>query len=303
MNPLARLDAATLDQLMAEFPAEWKAFGEQLVVASKQGPAALNELITSSQRAAAPWIDRVKKSHGNPQVLEQALPKLAAARMARLAIERMLQSAASGVEAGSVRLSLFAGTVIQRLLFSTGLTRKPASMTAFRLLWPLLGDNRRRLLTLVQPKGIYCFYSAQLIAELATLIAGRECLEIAAGDGTLSRFLTAHGVPARATDDFSWSHAVTYPADVEKLDADAALSKYSPSVVLCSFPPPGNPFEKRVLANRDVALYLVLTTRNRFAAGDWAAYENSGRLEINEPLSALLLPPEIDPVVLTFRRG
>jgi hypothetical protein len=57
-----------------------------------------------------------------------------------------------------------------------------------------------------------------------------------------------------------------------------------------------------VLANRAVELYLVLSTRNRFAAGDWAAYEASGRLELNEPLSALLLPPEIDPVVLTFRR-
>jgi hypothetical protein len=36
------------------------------------------------------------------------------------------------------------------------------------------------------------------------LIGERECLEIAAGDGTLARFLEAEGVRITATDDHSW---------------------------------------------------------------------------------------------------
>ena len=56
---------------------------------------------------------------------------------------------------------------------------------------------------LVQPKGIYCFYSKPLIQDLAALIGQRSCIEIAAGDGTLSRFLAAKGVDLTATDDHS----------------------------------------------------------------------------------------------------
>lgn len=299
---LERIEQASLNQLMAEFPAQWRALGEQLVAASKGGPQALDALIKQTRSVAAPWRARVERSHGNPQVLTQALPSLVAARMAQLALERMLQSAATGIAEGTVRLGLLRGLLVQQLLFSKGLTRKPVSLTAFRALWPLVGGDRRKLLALVQPKGIYCFYSAALIAQLALLFAGRECLEVAAGDGTLTRFLTAAGVPARATDDFSWAHAVTYPENVERLDAAAALAKYRPKVALCSFPPPGNTFERRLLADPNLELYVVVTTRHRFAAGDWAAYEASPRLTltVDERLSKLVLPPELDPVVLRF---
>ena len=46
---------------------------------------------------------------------------------------------------------------------------------------------------LVQPQGIYCFFSGAFVRELAKLIGDRPALEIAAGDGTLSRFLAARG--------------------------------------------------------------------------------------------------------------
>jgi hypothetical protein len=271
------------------------------VVASKKGPAALSALVASSQQAAAPWRKKLQQSHGNPQVASAALPTLVASRMVQLAVERMLQSAATGVEEGTVRLGLFSGLLIQRLLFSEGLTRKPVSLAAFRALWPLVVD-RRKLMALVQPKGVYCFYSAELVTRLAGLVGARSCLEVAAGDGTLSRFLGDAGVQVRATDDHSWAHAVTFPEAVERLDATSALAKYAPQVVLCSFPPPGNTFERRVLADPGVALYVVVTTRHRFAAGDWAAYEASARLKprLDEGLSRLVLPPELDPAVLVF---
>jgi hypothetical protein len=301
---VARLDKLPLERLILDFPSEWKAAGERLVLAAKQGPSGLNALVASSQAAAAPWRKKLTQSHGDRRVMAAALPDLLAARMVRLGVEHMLQSAATGVEHGRVRLGLWSGLVIQKLLFSSGLTRKPASMTAFRALWPLVFD-RRKLMPLVQQKGVYCFYSAELIEELARRIGPRECLEVAAGDGTLSRFLAGAGVKARATDDFSWAHAVTFPDSVERLDAAAALKKYRPKVVVCSFPPPGNTFEQRVLADPGVELYLVLTTRHRFAAGDWAAYEASARLKLSADarLSRQLLPPEVDPAVLVFEAG
>ncbi len=136
-------------------------------------------------------------------------------------------------------------------------------------------------------------------------MAGRRCLELAAGDGTLSRLLAAAGVQVQATDDFSWSHVLAYPPSVEKLEATAALKAHPSPVVLCSFPPPGNGFERAVFASRQVELYLVVTTRHRFAAGDWEAYTRApgwtGRLD--EALSRLVLPPELDPAVLVFERS
>jgi hypothetical protein len=301
---LARLEAASLDELMAGYPAEWRAVGEALVAATAGGrPEPLEALVRRTRDEAAPWRARVEKSHGNPEVLAVALPRLAAARMAKLAAERTLLAAATGQVSGTVRLGRWSGTLIQALFFGRGLERRPVPLNAFRLAWPLV-TQKRLLMPLVQPRGIYCFYSLELVKALAGLIGDRPALEIAAGDGTLSRFLAARRVAVRATDDQSWGHAVTYPADVERLDAAEALARHRPRAVLCSFPPPGNRFERRVFTSPGVELYLVVTSRHRFAAGDWEAYQAQRAFEwsIDERLSALVLPPELDPAVLVFRR-
>jgi hypothetical protein len=301
---LARLEAATLDELMAQYPAEWRAVGEALVAATATGrPEVLEAFVRSARDGATPWRVRLERSHGNPEVLASALPRLASARMAKLAAERTLLAAATGQASGTVRLGRWSGTLIQALFFGRGLERRPVPMRAFRWTWPLVTE-RRLLMPLVQPRGIYCFYSLELVKALAALIGDRPALEIAAGDGTLSRFLGDRGVAIRATDDRSWSHAVTYPADVEKLDAAGALTRHRPRAVLCSFPPPGNSFERRVFTTPGVELYVVVTTRHRFAAGDWEAYQGQTAFEwdVDEQLSALVLPPELDPAVLVFRR-
>lgn len=301
VDSVQALEAKSLDELLEAFPTEWEAMGERLVTASQAGPAALAALVAQAEAAAAPWRTRLEKSHHNPQVLAQALPKLAQARLVKLAVARLAQSAAVGVEEGTVRLSRLDAWVVQRLFFSRGLTRKPVSLAAFRWAWPLV-RQKRRVLPLLQQKGVYCFYSRALVERLAALIGRREALEVAAGDGTLSRFLNQAGAAVRATDDHSWAHAVEYPGAVERLDALAAVEKYQPRVVLCSFPPPGNRFEKALLSRRHLELYLVVTTRHRFAAGDWKAYQASGRLVMREDpaLSRLVLPPEVDPVVVRF---
>jgi hypothetical protein len=302
-SELAALDDAPLADLMQRYPALWAEVGAGLVAAAKGGPPALEAFARKAKATEGPWRERVRRSHGDPQVLAQALPALVAARMARLSLEQTLLAAATGQSSGEVRLGLWSGLVVQRLFFARALVRKPVSLRAFRLLWPLV-TRKRALMPLVQQKGIYCFYSEALIAALTSLLAGRPALEVAAGDGTLSRFLNAAGAQVQASDDQSWKHVVAYPAAVERLGAVEAVQRRSPRAVLCSFPPPGNEFERRILAAPSVELYLVLTTRHRFAAGDWAAYEEQQAFDwrIDEGLSRLLLPPEIDPAVLVFER-
>jgi hypothetical protein len=223
--------------------------------------------------------------------------------MARLALEKTALAVAARESQGRVRLGLWSGLVAQRLLFEGGLRRKAVSLRAFRLLWPLVPD-RRLLMPLVQPRGIYCFFSRELVRAVAALVGGRACLEVAAGDGTLSRLLREAGVEVRATDDGSWSHAVRLPPEVERLEAREALARHAPRAVICSWPPPGNPFERAILASPGVELYVVVGSRHRFAAGDWAAYEAQRAFAwgIDEALSRMVLPPELDPAVLVFRR-
>jgi hypothetical protein len=278
--------------------------GEALVAAMSTGSAAAIEaFVTRARDAAAPHRARMARSHGNREVVAEALPHLAAARLARLAVERTLFAAATGTRGGPVRFGLWSGLLVQRLLFARGLERKPVSLRAFRAAWPLV-TQKRLLMPLVQRKGIYCFYSRELVRALAALIGDRPTLEIAAGDGTLSRFLAAERVSITASDDQSWGHAVSYPPDVVRQEAAAALARHAPRAVVCSFPPPGNSFERRVFETPSVERYLVVTTRHRFAAGDWKAYQAQAAFEWSEAplLSRLVLPPEIDPAVLVFTR-
>jgi hypothetical protein len=88
------------------------------------------------------------------------------------------------------------------------------------------------------------------------------------------------------------------------MDARAALAHYQPKAVLCSFPPPKNLFEQEVFRTASVDLYIVLTTKHHFAAGDWSAYQVQTEFawHADQALAALLLPPEIDPQVLVFKR-
>jgi hypothetical protein len=225
-------------------------------------------------------------------------------RMTAEALRKLCVSAATGVTRGKVRFNLVNGWLAQRLLFrGKGLERKPVSLFWFALVWPLL-TQRAFLMPLVEPRGIYCFYSRRLVRELAGMIGDRRALEIAAGDGTLSRFLRADGVDITATDDHSWEHAIEFPGDVERIDARAALAEHEPQVVICSWPPAGNAFEQHVFATPSVELYVVIASQHAFASGNWDAYERQGDFayEQDETLSRLVLPPELEGAVYVFRR-
>jgi hypothetical protein len=298
------VNRATLDALIESFPEEWEIVGQNLVAAtSSHRPQDIEAFVLRAREEAAPWQRRVQKSHKNPKVLASALPSIVRARMAFLAAQSAVQSAAMGGATGRVRFGLWSGYLVQKLFFSHGLVRKPVSLRAFRRWWPWV-TQKRLLMPLVELRGIYAFYSQELIGALAARIGERPCLEIAAGDGTLTRFLAGAGVHVRATDNRSWSHAIQFPEEVEKLEARQAMERYQPKVVVCSFPPPRNTFEREVFRTSSVDLYVVLTTRHKFAAGDWSAYEcqTDFALQADLGLDRLLLPPMIDPQVLVFER-
>jgi hypothetical protein len=289
----------SLGELKEAYPAEWEAVQRDISAVVRQGDieavkAYVHEL--SRPRTASRAQRRAK---GAEEVLlrEEIRQKMAAA-----AVKQMALSTATGVTEGRVRFNLVNGWVAQKLLFKKGLERKPASMLWFRLLWPLLWQ-RKFLMPLVGPQGIYCFYSERLISRLAALIGDRKCVEIAAGDGTLSRFLDDAGVRITATDDYSWRD-VKFNDCVVKMDAREALAVHGPEVVICSWPPAGNSFEQSVFETPSVQLYVVVGSRHRFAVGNWESYENQDAFDfsLDEELTRLVLPPELDAAVYVFER-
>src|SRR3954452_9088435 len=269
----------TLQELQEAYPSDWEAVQRKLA-----------ELVPTGDHAQlARYIDSQRD-------VRRA--------MALAAVKQLALQAATGAKAGErVRFNLVNGKLLQRLLFEgDGFRRKPVSMRAFKRTWPLI-SQRKLLMPLVANKGIYCFYSKPLVERLAELIGDRRAVEIAAGDGTLTRFLRDAGVNIVATDDHSWKD-VDFPADVIKEDAKTSLKQRSPEVVLSSCPPAENGFERAVFKTRSVELYIVIGSRHRFAAGNWATYEEQTAFSFEESaeLSKLVLPPELDAAVYVFRR-
>lgn len=289
-----------LKELCAEYPDEWERVQAELGAVLAQGKP--EELQSYLKRLSLQGTTPVR-AQGNKKITDTAVRHIIHYRMAQTAVKQHCISIATGIESGKVRFNLLNGFVAQKLLFADGLERKPVSMFWFRILWPLIWQ-KRLLMPLVQPEGIYCFYSQQLIAALAEEIGTRSCVEIAAGDGTLTRFLAQRGVKIQASDDYSWEHSVRYPEWVARLDAKEALRLHAPEVVICSWPPAGNNFERQVFRTRTVQLYIVISSRHRHAAGNWGDYEQQSAFSMEEDtnLSRLVLPPELDAGVYIFRR-
>lgn len=285
----------SLLELCTAFPDEWKAVQQEIAIAVEEhDQARMHRLLKPVGAPKAGF----RKAGQEAYILAEIRR-----RMATLDIERRSLAIAAGKSTGKVRFNLINGFIAQRLLFRREFERKPVSMFWFRLFWPLLWQ-RRFLMPLVKQRGIYCFFSRDLIEKLAELIGSRSCLEIAAGDGTLTRFLQEAGVNCRATDDYSWQHDVHYPELVQRMDAHAALELYSPEVVICSWPPAGNDFERHVFLTRSVETYIVIVSQYRHASGNWPVYEaqKSFALEERLSLSRLVLPPELASAVYLFNR-
>jgi hypothetical protein len=283
-----------LAEVRERFPAEWTQVQRELAVVVDAGDV-------EAIKAYATRVARPPKVRNEGE----AVRAMARQRLAAGALKQMGVAAATGVSEGRVRFGLVSGWLTQRLLFrGGGLERKPVSLPLFRAVWPLV-RQKRFLMPLVEPRGIYCFYSAALVRRLAELIGDRPAVEIAAGDGTLARFLRDAGADVVATDDFSWRQATDRAGDdVVRQDARTALRERAPRVVLCSWPPAGNPFEREVFATPSVETYVVIAGRSEFAAGNWADYRAQQAFTFAEDpdLSRLVLPPESAPAVYVFQR-
>ncbi|MBY0575177.1 MAG: hypothetical protein K2P67_01060 [Gallionellaceae bacterium] len=292
----------SLEELCARYPGEWAAVQQEISAIVERGVA--EELKTYLERLSASAA-RGNASSGKRQT-GAALAQFIRSRMAHESVKKLCLStlaADAGATKGKLRFNLFNGYIAQKLLFSKGLERKPVALFWFRLLWPLVWQ-KKRLMPLVQPKGIYCFYSRELVEALAGMIASRNCLEIGAGDGTLTRFLKNQGVQLTATDNHGWGNTVAYPDWVLKLDAREALANHRPEVVICSWPPAQNDFERYVFTTPSVQLYIVIGSRHQIASGNWKDYKQQTAFELEEDkeLGALVLPPELESAVYVFRR-
>ena len=285
----------------------------------KNNSNALNEYLQELTAKADGWIVPLRNSGWNLGMAERAFPDLMRARLAKLAMHNYYLGSLAG-KTGKIRFNWWNGSLLQRLLFrGGGFARKPVSLFWYGLMWPLI-SQKKILMRLVYQKGIYCFYSRRLIKEIKSLIGAEfrfsaetpSALEIAAGDGTLSRFLRNRGIEISACDDFSWdATAQVAPADVQKMDAITAIKTQKPKVIICSWPPAGNAFEQAVFASPATELYIVIGSMHHFASGNRAAYaaavgsaDRPGPfvVTVNNALARAILPRELDIEVLIFRR-
>jgi hypothetical protein len=282
-----------LSEVRERFPREWEQVQRELAAVVERDDV-------EAIKAYASSVARPAQVRGEPAVVSA----MARQRLAAGALKQMGVSAATGVTAGTLRFGLVSGFLAQRLLFrGGGLERKPVSLRWFRLLWPLV-RQKRYLMPLVEPRGIYCFYSRALVDRLVALIDGRSCVEIAAGDGTLARFLREAGADVAATDDHSWQQTRRPVADVAGQDARSALRERAPRVVLCSWPPAGNAFERWVFRTPSVETYIVISSASEHAAGNWEDYRRQTGFDVvaDPDLSRLVLPPAIGSAVYVFTR-
>jgi hypothetical protein len=289
-----------LAELREAFPQEWKTVKRDVQKVVARGDL---EELKAYVLAVSETPRTASRGERRRQSEDAVLATEARRQMAAAALKQVCLSAATGVKRGRVRFNLVNGYVAQKLFFKRGLERKPVSLFWFRMLWPLIWQ-KRLLMPLVEPKGIYCFYSKPLIKALTDVIGERSCVEIAAGDGTLSRFLDGAGVAVTATDDYSWDHTVQYAETVLRQDAREALRVRQPQAVVCSWPPPGNTFERDVFKTPSVDLYVVISSHHEFASGNWTDYEEQADFEFAEDpdLSRLVLPRELEAAVYVFRR-
>jgi hypothetical protein len=295
----------SFDELCEKFPKEWASVQNDISLIVERGDA--EELKRYLEKLSAAPVLNAPSFGKNQQNAEAILSQYIRSRLAHESVKRLSLSALNTdleTRKGKLRFNLFNGFIAQRLLFASGLIRKPVSLRLFRLFWPILWQ-KKILMPLVQPKGIYCFYSKPFIATLVEMINNRKCLEIGAGDGTLTGFLKAQGVEITATDNYSWAKSVHYPEWVIKMDAREALTNYSPEVVICSWPPAQNDFESCIFQTPTVQLYIVIGSRHKFAFGNWPAYKQQTTFELVEDtkLSEMVLPPELESVVYIFRRN
>jgi hypothetical protein len=89
-------------------------------------------------------------------------------------------------------------------------------------------------------RAVYTLPTVELVAWLKDRISGRRAIEIGAGNGSVGRALGIPTTDSRMQERpeivdyyrFTGQVPITYPNDVERLDASDAIKKYDPQVVI-----------------------------------------------------------------------
>ncbi|RZJ39997.1 MAG: hypothetical protein EON87_18935, partial [Brevundimonas sp.] len=181
----------SLEQMRSRCPEDWSIVERDLAEALERKSAeALDRLLLRG--VAGERTGKTKRSAAGRAPLH-ATRQLVRKRMTLLALEKVSIGAASGAGANEMRYGRRTRILTSLLFRDRRGDRKAVSSRLFRCLWPLVPEKARFLLA-AQTRGSYCFFSDRLIGELKHLIGGRKAIEIAAGDGTLSRLLQDRGV-------------------------------------------------------------------------------------------------------------
>jgi hypothetical protein len=288
-----------IEKLMTQFPHLWETIRKEVPQLFRTSTPA--EIAHHAQALKQSEIE-LRTSAANKQISRQAaLTRYAEIRLRLYAMQKFLHEVMA--RASGPKLSKRDQQIAQRLFFTKDHRRRAVSAAWFPLFWKMI-SNKAGVVQELKSRGIYCVFSQQFGAAIAKLVGSRSCVEIGAGDGTLTVLLEEQGLRIPATDDCSWQHVVNYPDWIEKLSAKATLEKYQPKVVLCSWPPPGNDFERAIFAHPSVQTYVVIGSKHDYASGDRNAYQSQKSFQLRhaDELSRLVLPPEFDHEVLVFDR-
>ena len=299
-------DGISLDRMMELFPDQWRDVDRSLdQLFARNNAAELGAFMTQTREQMHHWRQKMQNSPGDAHLLETALSHLLRGRMAfealNLRLHALLGQNDHRPQEGLSRYNHFLAKKVLRL---SAVKSLPPPAAWMRFFWHLV-TQKGTLISLLAQSGTYAVFTGEFIHELAFMLRGAQALEVGAGDGALAKFLKMEGIDIIPTDDYSWSHKIRFGAHVLKLEAGEALKQFAPSLVLCSWPPPGNTFERLIFNTKSVMTYIVIGSRHPFATADRDAYKDAGdtfSCERSPSLENALFPPDLDHEVLIFRR-
>ena len=295
---------ASITQIAGLFPKEWEKVSKSATpLISTRNHQRIKEHLHVSQNNANLWTRKIIKSQHNPKVIKSALPHLAKSKLTKLAYQEYIDAAKTNNFALQTDFSFKDKFILKHFIKLPFLRVTPVRMWKFNFWWRFI-HNKNLVINSLKSKGVYSLYSKDFVDGVARLLQSRDTHEIAAGDGTLTKFLKKSGANIAASDNNSWTHVVNFGSGVRNLDASEALSIYRPKVVICAWPPPQNGFEKNVFKTPEVETYILITSRHDYATGDTKAYaeQEDFAYRINTDLSKLLIPQEVEAAVVVFNR-
>ncbi len=292
-----------LSELRELFPDHWETVhGELRKLAALENSAEIAGKLTLAHHAwqqIEPDCRRLAASF-NPQTADRCGLHL----LRRVALDQYCR-ALQKQQLGGGTAGLWDRLLFHLLILPLATRPRALPCRLHRRVWDLLRNPAAASAMLLEA-GCYLISPAELVNELRRVIGTRRTLEIGAGRGILAGCLGHAGVDITAVDDRSWEGTIPIGRDVLTMDGREALIRIQPQVVLCSWPPPGNTFERAILAHPSVEMYIAILSRHRYASGDHQAYARAVGFRCLKaetgPMAAMLLPSETGSVLYLFMR-